>query len=396
MRLSDEALSELFRSPESERLERKESLNDIDRICQAICAFANDLPASNQPGVLIIGQRDDLSCAGLNVDARLLEKIGGLRSTGKFQPFPVVSVERREINGCAVAIITVVPSENTPVRYEERIWIRIGPRRGTASAEEERRLIEKRRVQNLPFDAQPVQGASLSDINLLRFELEYLPSAVPPDILAENGRSNEQQMRALRLLDGHQIPTATAILILGKSPQDYFPGAYIQILRIDGEQLTDRAIDQHELTGVLSDQLRRLDEISELWIQTSSAIGGEIRRDVPDYPIAALRQIFRNAVIHRNYEGTNSPIRITWYNDRIETVSPGGLFGQVTPETFGKPGITDYRNPTLAEALKLLGFVERFGIGLQIVDSELRKNGNPPMEFQILPNFVQVTVRRKT
>ena len=71
--------------------------------------------------------------------------------------------------------------------------------------------------------------------------------------------------------------------------------------------------------------------------------------------------------MHRTYEGTNSPVRVTWYDDRVEILSPGGAFGQVTPETFGRPGITDYRNPTLAEAMKSLGFAERFGIGLQIV-----------------------------
>jgi ATP-dependent DNA helicase RecG len=99
-------------------------------------------------------------------------------------------------------------------------------------------------------------------------------------------------------------------------------------------------------------------------------------------------------VIHRNYEATNSPVRVTWYNDRIEVQSPGGPYGQVTPETFGKPGVTDYRNPTLAEALAALGFVERFGIGLQIVEKEMRENGNPPAEFEILSNFVQVVLRR--
>ncbi|WP_020175759.1 ATP-binding protein [Methyloferula stellata] len=396
MRLSDEALADLFRSAESERIERKESINDPDKICQAICAFANDLPGSGLPGVIIIGQRDkDLTCAGLVIDTKLLEKIGGWRSTGKFQPFPVMSVERREIDGCVVAVVTVAPSENTPVRYEERIWIRVGPRRGTASAEEERRLTEKRRTQNLPFDARAVPDASLNDIDLIRFRLEYVPSAVPADVLAENGRSDEQQMRGLRLVDNRGIPTATALLILGKSPQDYFPGAYVQMLRIDGSQLTDDVIDRHELTGTLPDQLRRLDEVSDLWIQTATSIGDVARQDAPNYPVSALRQIFRNAIIHRNYEATNSPVRITWYGDRIEAQSPGGLFGQVTPETFGKPGVTDYRNPTLAEALYTLGFVERFGIGLQIVDNELQKNGNPPKEVEILPNFVQITVRRR-
>lgn len=395
MTLSDEALAQLFHSPESERLERKESLSDPDRICQAICAFANDISGSDQRGVLIIGQKDDLSCAGLSINSQLLEKVGGWRSDGNFQPFPTMTVEGREVEGCVVAVIVVTPSVNTPVRYKDRIWIRVGPRRGTASAEEERRLIEKRRVQDLPFDARGVPGASLNDVDLVRFKLEYLPSAVPSDILAENDRTLEQQMQALRLLDRQETPTVTAILLLGKSPQDFLPGSYIQVLRIGGERLTDPVIDQHVLTGALSDQLRRLDEIADLWIQTASSVGYQSRTDLSDYPSAALRQIFRNAVMHRNYEGTNAPIRITWYNDRIESQSPGGLFGQVTPETFGKPGVTDYRNPTIAEALKTLGFVERFGIGLQIVDNELRKNGNPPKEFQILPNFVQVTVRRR-
>ncbi len=395
MTLPDKALVELFHSLESERLERKESFNDRDKICQTICAFANDLSASGQPGVVIIGQRDDLSCAGLTINSELLEKIGGWRSDGNFQPFPTITVERREVEGCVVAVIVVTPSFNTPIRFKDRIWIRVGPRRGTASAEEERRLIEKRRIQDLPFDARSVPGASLDDVDLIRFKLEYLPSAVPSDILAENDRSEEQQMQALRLLDRQGLPTVTAILLLGKSPQDFFPGSYVQLLRIEGGKLTDPVIDQHVLTGVLSDQLRRLDEVADLWIHTASSVGYTSRTDLPDYPSAALRQIFRNTVMHRNYEGTNAPIRITWYNDRIESQSPGGLFGQVTPETFGKPGVTDYRNPTIAEALKTLGFVERFGVGLQIVDNELRKNGNPPKEFQILPNFVQVTIRRR-
>lgn len=394
LQLSDDKLNRLFHSHEGERIERKQSISNPADICRAICAFANDLLGSGEPGVIIIGQRDDLSCAGLTVDHRLLETIGGWRGTGKFQPFPTMSVESRTVDGCIVAVITVMPSENTPVRFEERIWIRVGPRRANASPEEERRLIEKRRAQNLPFDARGLADASLHDLDLVRFKLEYLPVAVPADILAENGRSQEQQMRALRLLDAQGKPTVTAILILGKSPQDLFPGAYVQALRINGNKLTDPILDQHVLMGSLPDQLRRLDEISSLWNRRGVVIENTLRKETPDYPTAALRQVFRNAIIHRIYEGTNSPVRISWYDDRVEVQSPGGLYGQVTPETFGKPGVTDYRNPTLAEALAALGFVERFGIGLQIVEKEMRESGNPPMEFEILPNFVQIVLRR--
>ena len=52
-----------------------------------------------------------------------------------------------------------------------------------------------------------------------------------------------------------------------------------------------------------------------------------------------------------------------------------------TPETFGKPGYADYRNPSIAEAMKNLGFVQRYGVGIQTAQEELRASGNPPAEF---------------
>jgi ATP-dependent DNA helicase RecG len=80
--LSQEELLDLFRLAESDRVERKESLAQDDRVRQAICAFANDLPDHRRPGVLFIGQRDDGTCAGLQVDDQLLVRLGGYRSDG--------------------------------------------------------------------------------------------------------------------------------------------------------------------------------------------------------------------------------------------------------------------------------------------------------------------------
>ena len=61
----------------------------------------------------------------------------------------------------------------------------------------------------------------------------------------------------------------------------------------------------------------------------------------------------------------------------------GGAFGRVTPENFGKPGYADYRNPNIAEIMKTLGFVQRFGVGIQMAQRELKLNGNPPAEFKV-------------
>jgi ATP-dependent DNA helicase RecG len=83
---------------------------------------------------------------------------------------------------------------------------------------------------------------------------------------------------------------------------------------------------------------------------------------------------------------------VNWFDDRIEIQNPGGTFGQVTKENFGT-GVTDYRNPNLAEAMRVLGFVQKFGVGIATARRELLQNGNPLPEFRVETNQLLVVVR---
>jgi ATP-dependent DNA helicase RecG len=67
----------------------------------------------------------------------------------------------------------------------------------------------------------------------------------------------------------------------------------------------------------------------------------------------------------------------------------------VNERNFGQPGITDYRNPLIAEALKSLGYVQRFRLGFPLARKELERNGNPPLTFHCTPEAVLVTLRRR-
>lgn len=185
------------------------------------------------------------------------------------------------------------------------------------------------------------------------------------------------------------IPTVLGILTLGKNPQDFLFGAYVQFLRIDGGELTDEIIDSEEIRGAISDQVRRLDDKLIAHNRVSvDILSGPVEKRTSLYPLEALQQLTRNAILHRSYEGTNAPVRVYWYNDRIEVVSPGGTYGDVTAENFGNLGLTDYRNPNLAEAMRTLGFVQHFGMGIPIAKRLLLKNGNPAPEFQIYDTFI--------
>lgn len=141
-----------------------------------------------------------------------------------------------------MAIITVWPADSPPVRYKGRIHIRIGPRRGIASAQDERILNEKRRYRDRPFDVQPVASATVTDLDQVRFSTEYLPAAVAPDILEANDRSVNQQLAATKMVISadQPAPTVLGLLVIGKATRSLLPGAYVQFLRIEGTKLTSK------------------------------------------------------------------------------------------------------------------------------------------------------------
>jgi ATP-dependent DNA helicase RecG len=401
IRYSDEELESLLGDTESDLAERKESWKSdaSDSGRQAVCAFANDLPDHRRAGVLFVGARNDGRPSRLSITDELLRTLSDIRTDGNVLPPPTILVDKRTLKGCEIAVVTVQPSDSPPVRYKGRIWVRVGPRRAIASPQEERILNEKRRYRDIPFDVQPLPSSDLSALSRVLFEQEYLPNAVAPDMLATNERSYDERLASCRMIATMDdlTPTILGVLVLGLSPRDWVPGACIQFLRIAGTELTDPIQDEELVDGPLGQMLRQIDNKidshnrSEVDIKSADR---EIRTQ--PYPRVALQQLIRNAVMHRTYENTNAPVRVYWFDDRIEITNPGGPFGAVTRENFGRPGITDYRNPNLADAMRVMGFVQRFGIGIQTARMELKRNGNPELEYCVEPMTVLATVRRRT
>lgn len=145
---SDRALEALMADLESELVERKESLRrtppgkdgPIEDIRQAVCAFANDVPGHNRPGVVFVAARDDGTPSGIPITDRLLQRLADIKTDGHTLPPPTMSVEKRVLAGHDVAVVTVHPSDAPPVRAEAEsgsAWGRAAPsppRRTSASS----------------------------------------------------------------------------------------------------------------------------------------------------------------------------------------------------------------------------------------------------------------------
>lgn len=175
-----------------------------------------------------MGLDDKGTLSGLNCFDHQLKDLASIRPEGRILPITTMEVYCQAFDEGDVAVIEVQPSQMPPVRYDVRILIRIGPTKGVASPEDERRLIERASASTKTFDAQPAMNADLDDLALDMFTMSYRTVAIADDVLAENNRPLEQQLADLGFLDRRSgTPTNAGILLFGKDPRRTLPGAYV-------------------------------------------------------------------------------------------------------------------------------------------------------------------------
>jgi len=132
----------------------------------------------------------------------------------------------------------------------------------------------------------------------------------------------------------------------------------------------------------LVNALGKMDTFVELSIAKEKPIPISALREMKiiSYPYYATRELLMNAVMHRDYE-SNSPTRFYEFDSYIEIQNAGGLYGKARPEN--SPEVNDYRNPVIAEAMKVLGYMNRYNRGIIRVQKELAENGNGKAIFDL-------------
>jgi ATP-dependent DNA helicase RecG len=392
-------LEDLLRT-ETDRIEWKRSPQDSDGLFRAACALANDLGASACPGYVVVGIEKDGTVSG--VDPARLDQIqqdiaNRLHST-KIQPTPSFDLTVLDVDtDLSLVLITVHPYPVPPVVTVEGIaWVRQGSSTRRATEADWQRLRERRPDRNQPFDLRAMADAGLEDLDTRRLRDLY-DAARLGDLDAETFPPFEQwlsQRQMVRLVGGQWRPNPAAILLHGVSPQSWFPGAMIEFVRYKGTDVDCEVATRKTIVGTLADQL------DAVWAQLSAHLESapvrpgpstDIREPyLPRYPLDALKELARNLVQHRLYEGTHAPGRIEWYADRIEFSNPGGPYGRASEGELGEH--TDYRNPIVTARLVELGYVQQLGRGIRRVRLQLERNGNPPLVAEV-DGFTRVIVR---
>ena len=366
----------LLNDTESDGVERTISTTNTDKFGQAICAFANDLANRQRPGFLFLGVEDDGKIKGVTVTDDLLKNVAAIRTDGNIQPQPSMSVEKVSLEEGDIVMVKVEPAMFPPVRYKGRIWVRIGPRKGVANENDEHILMEKRRSNVASFDSLPCLNATIDDLDLQKFKHYYLPKALNDEELESDRRDVKFQLSSFGFFDTrYDSPTNAGMLFFAKNLRRFIPGAYIQYVRFAGKDRAGDILTEHEFKGNLCTILPELDTFINTTISNRRPIPVTALQEVQvaDYPDWATRELLMNAICHRDYT-SNGPIQFYQYDDRIEIMNHGGLYGRANIDNF--PNVNDYRNIVVAEAMKVLGFVNRHSRGVLRVQKELKANEN--------------------
>jgi ATP-dependent DNA helicase RecG len=394
--LNEQELRVLLADTESDRAERTVSAQNTDKFSEAICAFSNDFPNHKLPGYLIIGADDKTGkVIGMPITDELQKNLAAICNNGQILPQPALTIQKFSFPEGELAVVEVFPSLFPPVRYKGKVWIRVGSTKAIANEMEEVRLTEKRASGAKTFDVTPAIGANIDDLNKTLFQTVYLPNAIDAETLAANHRDLKQQLASLRLYDlAYDYPTNAGVLLLGHNPKYYLPGAYLQYVRYAGINLESDVLNEVVFSGDLITLMQQLDQFVKNNIEQRPVRISSLKEEVQlTYPMRAIRELLNNAIMHRNYE-SNAPIKFYEFEDRIEISNPGGLYGSARPDNF--PTQNDYRNPVLAEALKILGYVNQFNRGIATAKAELLANGNPEPKFEYtLPLHFAVTIFKK-
>lgn len=236
-----------------------------------------------------------------------------------------------------------------------RFLKRIGSHRVPIPGEQLGRLLAAKNLL-IPFEERPCSTTEMSDFNRELFESYYERRFGSSP--TTSGLSIERLLSNLKLaveLDGGSWRLSNlGVMLFSDSPQDWLPGAYIEIAVYDHDVADGNTIDAKRMQGPVTKQIT--DALGYFqtspYMATKSRKNGEGRQDSPQYSMLALQEAIVNAVVHRDYELTGSQTIVTIFPDKIEIKNPGGLHNTLKPEDLYSGCQPMRRNQHLAGFLR--------------------------------------------
>lgn len=357
--------------PENQCVEYKSGWHDD--YLKWICGFAN-----SQGGLLIIGKNDKGEIVGVNDSKKLMDDI-----PNKVKSFLGISVQVNLITEREFVFIEIItPPYTVPISLRGRYYYRSGSTNQELSGSSLTEFLLTKTGKSWDDVIDP--RAHIDDIDP-KTVTDFLKAADSAGRLPENnGIPVIELLEKLRLLDDGKLKRA-AIILFSKDPAKFYPNTVVKIGRF-GRSDTE-LLYQETVEGNLIDQVQTvLTMLNNKFLIKPIEFKGMNRIETLEYPVPALREILLNALVHRNYLGSQIQIRV--YDDHISVWNEGSLPEGLTLESLKRTHSSRPRNPIIADVCFKGGYIDAWGRGtLKIIESCRLANLPEPVMNEIDGGF---------
>ncbi len=384
--MNEKELLNLIKDLETHAVEFKESLSLKDEIGEAVSALSN-----THGGLILVGVSDKKEVVGVQIGKKTLEDLANyIKQHTDNHVFPKISTVRVEDKD--VIVINVKESDEKPVFFKGKAYIRVGKSRHQLSASEIRKLA-KESGKKAYWDEQVCEGASLKDIDNEKIKAFLRKAKAERNFDIDENTPIIEALERLELLKGGKLTNA-AVLLFGKNPQKFFIVAETRCARFKGIEPVKPFIDMKVFGGSIIEQVDKSMAFALEHIPMKVYLAGKPEREERyEYPPDAIREAIINAICHRDYQ-VPSNIQIRIFDDRIEVWGAGPLPEPLTPEDLTEKHESILRNPMIAKCFFLIKFIEQWGTGTNDIMRMCIDWGLPEPLFEEVTRSLVVTFKK--
>lgn len=363
---------------ESQIIELKQTWRD--EYLKWVCGFANALG-----GRIYIGVDDDGHVVGVNNASKLLEDLPNkIRDHLGLMPH----VNLLQDDGKSYIEIIVEPS-NVPISLRGSYYWRSGSVKQELKGQALNDFLMKK--MGMSWDRAVEEKATLQDIDEYAIEYFRKDAARAGRLSDLSDLSDHEVLKKLRLLTRDGL-TRAAIVLFGKNPGEFYPNLFVKIGRFGTSDVDLRF--QEVCEGNLIQMLRDvMEQLEKKFLIKPVRFEGIQRIEELEYPVAALREMLLNALVHRNYFGSMTQMKV--YNDTLTLWNAGTLPEELSIEKLFQVHESIPRNPLIAEVCYRAGYIDSWGRGIQKIADSCKDAGLPPPAFSERSGGVLVTLTRE-
>jgi len=366
-------VSELLSCINGKAFKLVRDMSDTESVLRAIVNFSND-----SGGVLLIGMDDNHSVIGLRFPWHDEERLSTL-IRDSICPEVNPLLELLPCKGKQMLRVTVYPGSQPPYGLSAKKHVAIGVCKPEVDAD---RAASPKYSIGLRFDETPMDGLDSDALDV--------PGAI--ELFAPR-RLSLQDLVSMRILtdcEGKLVPTVGGFLLFGRDRETHFPDVWLQCGRFQGH---DKALimDTMEFRDHLPLLPIRAMEFLRKHSNTSYHIEGVHREERSNLPLVALREGVVNALVHADYAGNGSPVRLSVFDDHIEIENSGVLLAGIAMADILK-GVSVLRNRVIGRVFKELGLIEQWGSGIHRMFMDCERMGLPVPRFQQFGNHFRLIV----